>query len=398
MNVSLPPEPGVVIACGGTGGHLFPGIAVAQAMMERGCGVCLLISEKEVDRQAAGTVSGMKIATLPAVGLTRGRRIAFAAGFARSFFRSRALFREFRPGIALAMGGFTSAPPILAARRFGAGVFLHESNSIAGRANRMLSRFVRESFIGLPSAAGTLRGKVTVTGTPVRPEFFGLNAARCRSALGFDPARPVVLVMGGSQGAEGINRMVAQMLPRFSSRPYQWLHLAGAVDGAFLRASYEKAGVSAQVHDFMSRMDLALGAATVAVSRSGASSLAELAAACVPSVLIPFPKAVDNHQYFNAAAYWETGAAMLMEQCRTTTETLAGALERLLSDDSERERMRENLKRWQAPGAAETIAEAMLGSCGYANVPGISGVAAGHRLSVTGGSGRDVVAGMEAGT
>ena len=144
-------------------------------------------------------------------------------------------------------------------------------------------------------------------------------------------------------------------------------------------------------------MDLALGAATVAVSRSGASSLAELAAACVPSVLIPFPKAVDNHQYFNAAAYSETGAAVLMEQCSATTETLAGALERLLSDDSERERMRENLKRWQAPGAAQTIAEAMLGSCGYANVPGISGVAAGHRLSVTGGSGRDVVAGMEAG-
>src|SRR5262249_44842706 len=132
-------KPLVAIACGGTGGHLFPGLAVAGQLVQRGCGVTLMISPKEVDQHAVRKVSGMEIVTLPAVGLQRGSEIAFVRGFTQSYRAARRCFRALRPQAALAMGGFTSAPPILAAKSFGARTYLHESNTIPGGANRCLS-------------------------------------------------------------------------------------------------------------------------------------------------------------------------------------------------------------------------------------------------------------------
>src|SRR5581483_4331768 len=161
--------PAIAIACGGTGGHLFPGLAVAEQLRRRGCRVTLLISPKDVDQQAVKQAADMDVATLPAIGLTRGRVLAFGRGFAQSYRAARKLFREHPPQAALAMGGFTSAPPILAAKKAGAKTFLHESNTIPGRANRWLSWVVDEAFVGFPQAGTRLRARrVTATGTPVR--------------------------------------------------------------------------------------------------------------------------------------------------------------------------------------------------------------------------------------
>src|ERR1039458_4506577 len=191
----------VAIACGGTGGHLFPGLAVAEQLVRRGCTATLLISPKEVDQEAVRTISGMEIVTLPAVALKRGGEIAFVRGCIRSYLAAAKLFRSFPPKAVLAMGGFTSAPPILAAKRAGARTFLHESNTIPGRANRWLGRGAHGAFVGFPTAAARLHNQnVTVTGTPVRGRFQGQEAGICRAALGLDPVRPVALVMGGSQG------------------------------------------------------------------------------------------------------------------------------------------------------------------------------------------------------
>jgi UDP-N-acetylglucosamine--N-acetylmuramyl-(pentapeptide) pyrophosphoryl-undecaprenol N-acetylglucosamine transferase len=347
---------------------MFPGIAVARAMQQRGCEVSLLISEKRVDLQGAGTVPDLRTVTLPAIGLVSGRRLAFVRGFTGSYCKCLRLFKQRRADIVLAMGGFTSAPPLLAARAFGAAAFLHESNSIPGRANRWLSRFVRESFIGFPSAAKRLRSrKVTVTGTPVRPEFWKIKTAYCLSALKLDRLRPVVLVMGGSQGAEAINRLVLDSLPLFSGelRNCQWLHIAGPAMAGTLREAYSAARVDGLVYEFMPRMDLALGAATVAISRSGASSLAELAAAELPAVLIPFPTATDNHQYYNAKALADSGAALMLEQGVPARDMLAG-LEHLLFDPARRATIQEGLQKWQSRSAADQIAEAMLRAAGFA--------------------------------
>lgn len=352
----------IAIACGGTGGHLFPGLAVAEQLVKRGCAVTLLVSPKEIDQQAVKLARGMEIATLPAVGLQNRNYLSFGYSFIRSLSAAKKIFRGRRPAAALAMGGFTSAPPILAARRWGAKTFLHESNTIPGRANRWLSRFVNECFIGFPQAAKRLHNRnVTLTGTPVRPQFQPRDAASCRTALGLEPNCATVLVMGGSQGASGINELVVNSLRLLTSRrPLQFLHLTGPGDVEKARRAYAEIGVPAVVHAFLAEMELALGAATVAISRSGASSLAELAAVGVPSVLIPFPAATDNHQFFNAKAFEETGAARLLEQKVATPESHVRVLLELVDDGDVRDGMQAALAKWHKPQAAEQIAETML--------------------------------------
>jgi UDP-N-acetylglucosamine--N-acetylmuramyl-(pentapeptide) pyrophosphoryl-undecaprenol N-acetylglucosamine transferase len=240
---------------------------------------------------------------------------------------------------------------------------LHESNTIPGRANRWLSWLVDRAFVGFPQAAEPLHTRqVTVTGTPVRSQFQALDPQACRAALGFDPARPLVLVMGGSQGASGINELIGRALPDLAARAahWQWLHLAGPNDADKLRHAYRQLQLAAIVHPFLETMELALGAATAAISRAGASSVAELAAMRVPPLLIPFPAATDNHQFHNARALEASGAARLLEQRAASPEQVVAALLELMEDRVKRERMQEALALWHQPHAARQIAQAML--------------------------------------
>jgi UDP-N-acetylglucosamine--N-acetylmuramyl-(pentapeptide) pyrophosphoryl-undecaprenol N-acetylglucosamine transferase len=365
MNLTSGFKPCVAIACGGTGGHLFPGLAVAHELVQHGCDVTLLISPKEIDQEAVKDLKNLDVHTLPAVGLTRGSLLAFSRGFRESYRSAKRLFKARPPQAVLAMGGFTSAPPVLAAKRFKAHAFLHESNTIPGRANRLLSWIITRAFVGFPSAAKRLHTReVIVTGTPVRPQFHRRDPAECRAALGLDPARPVVLAMGGSQGASAINQLVIQSLPLFSrlAPTVQWFHLTGPAEAAEVTTAYAAAGLRAVVHPFFSKMELGLGAATVAVSRAGASSLAELAAMRVPSLLIPYPAATDNHQLYNARAFEETGAARVLEQRVASPEKLTQMLLELLDCNAAGAKMQTALKQWDAPRAAQQIAEAILQS------------------------------------
>ena len=355
--------PFVAIACGGTGGHLFPGLAVAGELKKRGCRTALLISPKEIDRQAVQGTGDIEIFTLPAVGLQNRNYVSFAGSFVKSLFAARKIFRQCKPDAVLAMGGFTSAPPVLAARGLGAKTFLHESNTIPGRANRFLARFVNEAFVGFPESGSRLRvRKTTHTGTPVRPQFQPRAAGECRQALGLEPSRPTVLVTGGSQGASGINEIILAALPLLADRSstWQWLHLTGSPQFEKVKQTYAERGLKAVVHPFLAGMDLALGAATVAVSRAGASSLAEIAAVRLPSLLIPFPAAADNHQFHNARAFAVTGAARSLEQKGATPEGVAALLRELVENETARASMQTALARWHAPKAAEVIAENIL--------------------------------------
>jgi UDP-N-acetylglucosamine--N-acetylmuramyl-(pentapeptide) pyrophosphoryl-undecaprenol N-acetylglucosamine transferase len=355
--------PFVAIACGGTGGHLFPGLAVAEQLQKRGCAVGLLISPKDVDQEAVKSARGMEIFTLPAVGLQNRNYFSFAGSFVKSLFATKKIFRQRRPAAVLAMGGFTSAPPVWVGRDFGAKTFLHESNTIPGRANRLLARFVNEAFVGFPSASARLRArKVTTTGTPVRPQFQPCEPAPCRAAFRLDPGRPTILVMGGSQGASGINDLVLSALPLLGDRApaWQWLHLTGPNDVEKVKSAYAARGFKAVVKPFLAEMDLALGAATAAVSRAGASSLAEIAAMRLPSLLVPYPAAADNHQFYNAQAFETTGAARLLEQKNATSEKVAARLRELVEDAAARAKIQTALAQWHAPKAAEQIADIML--------------------------------------
>jgi UDP-N-acetylglucosamine--N-acetylmuramyl-(pentapeptide) pyrophosphoryl-undecaprenol N-acetylglucosamine transferase len=361
MNEPGTKTPFVAIACGGTGGHLFPGIAVAEELKKRGCRIGLLISPKEIDQQAVKAARDMEVFTLPAVGLQNRNYLSFVLSFWKSFHTARKIFKSHPPQAVLAMGGFTSAPPILAAKTFGAKTFLHESNTIPGRANRFLAGHVDEAFVGFPETAKRLKAcKTTVTGTPVRPQFMPKPAADCRIALGLDAQRPTILVVGGSQGASGLNEMILSALPLLASKNWQWLHLTGASDFEMVKTAYARQALKAVVKPFLAEMDLALGAATVAVSRAGASSLAEIAAVRLSSLLVPFPAAADNHQYFNALAFEKSGAAKLLEQKNSTPERVAGILSELVEDEAARVKIQTALAQWHAPQAAEEIAENVL--------------------------------------
>ena len=355
--------PLVAIACGGTGGHLFPGLAVGEELLELGGSVMLLVSPKDVDQQAVRAVTNMQVITLPAVGLVRGKFAGFVQGFRKSLQESKRVFAARPPQAVLAMGGFTSAPPVLAGRKFKAATFLHESNTIPGRANRLLSWLVDQAFVGFPSASKRLHAReVLTTGTPVRPQFAPGEPGSARVALGLQPGRDTLFIMGGSQGASAINQLIIRCLAdlRRELPEAQFLHLTGPRDYEKVTAAYREAKALAVVRPFLTEMELALSAATVAVSRSGASSLAEFAAMRVPSILIPYPAATDNHQFHNARALVERGAARMLGEQRSTPENLTRMIVELMSNPAERRRLTSALAEWHHPNAAQEIAEAIL--------------------------------------
>jgi UDP-N-acetylglucosamine--N-acetylmuramyl-(pentapeptide) pyrophosphoryl-undecaprenol N-acetylglucosamine transferase len=381
----------VAIACGGTGGHLFPGLAVAEELRARDGAVTLLVSPKDVDQRAVNGIEGMTVVTLPAVAFQSGSRLGFFRGSMRAYRALRAAWKcrcgcetavqSNRPGrcdcqcaagpaphAALGMGGFTSVAPLLAARRCGAATFLHDSNAIPGRANRLLSWLVDQTFVGFPAAAKRLHGRAAiVTGTPVRPQFetgsdaTQLQATR-RLTLGLHPDRPVVLVVGGSQGARGLNDAVLAALPLLArqSPETQWIHLTGPQDVEKVRAAYVAARLPAIVLPFFDAMDVAMGAASMCISRAGASFLAELAAMRVPAVLVPLPTAADNHQWHNAQSFSTSGAARLLAQSEAAPEVLTRQVCELLTDDDVAMRVRVALARWHTPRAAADVAEAIV--------------------------------------
>jgi len=357
----------VAIACGGTGGHLFPGMAIGEKLLDRGCQVALLVSKKEIDQLGARTASGMEVIQSDAVPMLRGNFPLFLRGFWRSFRQMRALFRQRKPAAVLAMGSFTSAAPILAGRLARARTALHEANSVAGRANRLLAPWVGHVFIGFSSAANQLGNRsVRFTGTPVRPQFSpnSIDPAASRMALGLDPAAPVVLITGGSQGAAAVNKAVLEAAPLLMARVpgVQFLHLTGAATFEAMAAGYRALGLGARakVLPFLTEMELALGAASAVVSRAGASSLAELAAMLVPSILIPYPAAADDHQYHNARAFAQPGAARMMVQSNLRGAALAASLAEIITDPYVAEQMRAELRKWHFPEAAEQIVETLL--------------------------------------
>lgn len=379
--------PFIGIACGGTGGHLFPGLAVAQVLEQWGCEIALLISKKEVDQDAV-KATGMQVVTLPAVALQNWQWPAFLRGCWRSYRICLDAFGRLQPRAVLAMGGFTSAPPVLAGKRTGAATFLHESNSVPGRANRWLSPWVDEVFIGFPSARQRLYSQcIRTVGTPVRSAFKPGDPTACRMALGLSPDRPVLLIMGGSQGASGINRLVLGALPILARQApsLQYLHLTGADECQKVRSAYDELQLRAVVRPFLTEMDLGLGASTLLVNRAGASSLAEIAAVGVPAVLIPYPHATDDHQLCNARAVAQSGAALLLEQALTTSEKLAETILKLFNDAAARGALITALRQWHTPDAAEAIARYMFHRLGLV-IPEL--MATDEAVSVPASSGR----------
>jgi len=354
----------IAIACGGTGGHLFPGLAVGDALVARGCEVTLLVSSKEVDQTAVKSAYGMEVESLPVVGLSRNLP-QFAASFWSSIGRCRKLFRENRPDAVLAMGGFTSAPPVIVGKLAGARIFLHEANAIPGRAMKLLAPLADEVFVQFPAAMPrVLSSDIRATGLPVRATMEPIEKADARIALGLADNQPVLLVMGGSQGAQSINQALIESLPRLAKAVpgLQFIHLTGgSVEPVHL--AYDALGLHAVVRPFLTEMEYALGAADLAVSRSGASSLAEFSAMELPAILIPYPTAVDDHQRINAQSFVDIGAARCFHQKQMTPNLLVSQLSELFGSPAKLEEMADAMKKWKAAQATEEVVQRIYEAC-----------------------------------
>jgi UDP-N-acetylglucosamine--N-acetylmuramyl-(pentapeptide) pyrophosphoryl-undecaprenol N-acetylglucosamine transferase len=330
------------IACGGTGGHLFPGLAVAEVLRERGHEVLLFVSEKEVDARALQAHPDMERETLPSIGLPSAlspAMIGFVRRLLASLGKCGAVYRSWRPDAVLGMGGFTSIAPLVAARWRGIPAFLHESNAIPGKANRLAARFCREVLLGFGACAKHFPARPTrVTGTPVRRELTAAVPApgEARLRLGLAPGRTTLLAMGGSQGASGINVLLGQAAPHLADADLQIVHLAGERNAEKVADTYAAAGVPARVLPFCDRMQDIYPAADLAVSRAGASSLGELSTFSLPSVLIPYPHAAEDHQRLNAGIFVEAGASRLLDEKGATGDSLARMLRSLLDSPDTR--------------------------------------------------------------
>ena len=352
----------LMIACGGTGGHLFPGLAVAEAVRRRGHEVKFFISAKEVDRRAlSGAGEGAHGIEIPAVGW-RGflRAGSFFGHLLAAMRRAGEAMGEFRADALLGMGGFVSGASVGAARRKKIPYFLHESNAIPGRATKFLSAGAKKMFVGFEECGRRLpRAQVEVTGTPVRTRLGTLGKEEALRKLGLHPKRHLVAILGGSQGARGINEAMLRGLPALKSlaATIQILHLAGEAHAEKVRHGYEHSGFHAVVLGFCDEMDAVYAAADLVVSRAGAGTLAELAACGMPAILVPFPAAVDNHQMANARAYADRGAAEVVAEKNLIGTELGQRVARLLGDSVRQAHMRRAARLQHNPEAAEKIAE-----------------------------------------
>lgn len=351
----------IAIACGGTGGHLFPGLAVAERLRAAGHQVRLYISEKEIDRRALAAHPDYEALALPTVGWPGiGPGVPrFLSRFAAAYRGSVAEIRGFAPDAVLGMGGFTCAPVLLAAALRRIPALLHESNAIPGKVTRWLAPWMSRVFLGFSECAAHLEAReMRVTGTPVRGNLRPLPRAEAAAWWGLDPARPTVVAMGGSQGAAGLNRMMTGAAVEWASRlpRIQIIHLTGPADEALTELNYRRAGVTAVVKPFCDRMEMAYSAADLVVARSGAASLTELGHFGLPSILVPYPHAAEDHQTRNAEVFVRRGAALLVPEVEGAAVRLAEEVGRLFADEARRVEMARRAAAIQEGDAAERVA------------------------------------------
>lgn len=356
----------VIIAGGGTGGHIYPAIAIARALRAK---------DPTIKVHFVGTPAGLETKIIPKEGLplhlmrigklnTAGGwmgKIRTLLGLPRALVQSAALLLELKPDAVLGVGGYASGPFVLVAALMGFRSSIWEPNAKPGLTNRWLSRFVRRSFVVFDEAMKDLKSRQIVpVGLPVRAEVEKVGETLKKT----DEDEFHVLIFGGSQGARAVNHVVREALTSPSMewrRGVRFIHQTGPLDFAEVSKSYQGLG-GVEAHEYLHDMDQRYAWADLVICRSGASTVAELAAAGKPAILIPLPWAADDHQRKNAESLVEQKAALLIPQSELTAPRLIEEILKLKKDSQGRATMRENLQRFHKPQAAARIADLLLSS------------------------------------
>ncbi len=356
----------VVIAGGGTGGHLYPGIAVARELLSRRpdatvtfAGTARGIESRVVPRE------GFELDTIRSGGL-KGKSIADRLRGATlvplGLFDAARILARRRPALVIGVGGYSSGPVVLAAALRGIPTMLLEQNAVPGLTNRLLARVVRAAAVTYESTRAFFGSKAFVSGNPVRAEFVGGMKASTQEGEHARSSGIGVLIFGGSQGAHAINVAMVEAASRLAAfeAPLRIVHQTGEKDVDLVRAGYAAAGLQAEVEPFLYDMARRIGEADLIVSRAGATTLAELTAAGKPAILIPLPTATDDHQRKNAEAMASAGAAEVILQADATGESLAVRIMDLARDAAARARMGTAARALARPDAARVIVDRAL--------------------------------------
>ncbi len=350
----------VLIAGGGTGGHIYPGIAIAREMIRRNPNseVLFVGTERGLEAKIVPD-AGFRLATIAVAGLkgvTGRKRLASLLALPKSLWQSSSILRQFKPGVVVGVGGYSSGPPVLIASLMGIPTMLQEQNAQPGLTNRLLARFVRKVAAAFGECEKYFGAKMVLTGNPVRPEFIEIGSSQ-KDPLGRQSV--TVLITGGSQGARAINQAVMDALKSAGSAlsKFEFIHQTGDRDHQTVLEAYQRAGVQADVRPFLADMARQFSRADLIICRAGAATLAEITVAGKAAILIPFPDATDEHQRKNAESLVEVGAAEMILQQDLDGNRLAGRLNYYYEHREILRRMEENSRRLGKPDATACIAD-----------------------------------------
>lgn len=348
----------IIIACGGTGGHLFPGIAVAQQLKAMGHRPVLLISRKDVDAEASKKYGDLEFHTVQAIAkpkLLSWRTPGFLWKLMRTYFTCKKIVRSVQADVVIGMGGFTSMPPVRAGRKLGLRTYVHDSNAMPGKSNRMTARWCTAVLLGLKEAEAHFPGShCIVTGTPVREELLHLpTTEEARTRLGLPQDKPVILVTGGSQGARNLNSMLIEAAK--ADPDVFYFVIAGKLDYERVNGLAEGAA-NIKVIGFCADMPSAYAAADGVIARAGASTLTELSLIGKACLLVPYPFAADDHQTYNAKVFTQEGAATMCKQDELTNEVVHQFVHNIILQPQARQAMEQAMRRQARPDAAACIA------------------------------------------
>ncbi len=352
----------LVITGGGTGGHLFPGIAVAQALMAKmpGAKVVFIGTGRTVDQKAMSQY-GFESQVVPCGSLKGGSlatRLNTLSQLPWSLFKAWCVLRKIRPNLVLGVGGYVTGPVVLAAKLLGIATCIHEQNSVPGLANRKLGAIVDRIFVSIPGSERYFDARrCLLTGNPLRHEILALAQQSPKAN------EPILLVLGGSQGAHRLNTLLPEALTCGGLLPvgFKVLHQTGRDDETAVRTAYQAAGIKAEVAAFFTDMAAVYAQASLVVSRAGATTLAELSALGKPSILVPFPFAADDHQTKNAEALVFGGAARMFLEKDLSAKVLGQSIVEIITNHDLRQQMSLAAKRQAKPEAVETILAECVG-------------------------------------